>query len=88
MRSKLIAIGRSKGIRLPKAVLEAVGLKDAVDLTVEDGRLVITPAGRRRQPREGWDAAFRADFEKNGLPELDSDWLDMPNEWDAKEWKW
>lgn len=88
MRTKLVAIGNSKGVRLPKAVLEAVGLKDAVDLRVEDGQLVITPARRRRRPREGWEQAIRADIHKNGAPPADRDWLTMPNEWDAEGWQW
>lgn len=88
MRSKLVAIGNSKGIRLPKAILQAVGLEDAVELTVEEGKLVITPARLRRRPRAGWEAAIQADIDKNGHPELDTDWLDMPNEWDAEGWQW
>jgi antitoxin MazE len=88
MRSKLVQIGNSKGIRLPKAILQAVGLQDAVDLRVEEGRLVVTPARRRRRPREGWREAILADIEKNGAPEVDADWLNMPNEWDAAGWQW
>jgi antitoxin MazE len=88
MRSKLVAIGNSKGIRLPKALLQAARLVDAVDLRVEDGKLVITPVRRRRRPREGWAEAIQADIERNGVPEPDFDWLSMPNEWDAEGWRW
>lgn len=88
MKSKLVAIGNSKGVRLPKALLQAVGLEDAIELTVEDGKLVITPLRRRRRPREGWREAIAADIEKNGVPEVDDDWLNMSNDWDAKGWRW
>ncbi len=42
--------GNSSGIRLPKAVLDELGLKpgDKVDLTVEQGRGVIAPARPKR----------------------------------------
>lgn len=87
MRSKLVQIGNSMGVRLPKAVLQAVGLRDAVDLRVEEGRLVITPVRRRRRPREGWEEAIRADIEKNGVPQAEEEWLNMPNEWDDEGWE-
>ena len=74
MRSKLVPIGNSKGVRIPKAILEAVGLTDAIDLRVEDGRLVITPVRRSRAPREGWERAIRADIKRNGpLESVDAD---------------
>ena len=88
MRSKLVQIGNSMGVRLPKAILQAVGLRDAVELHVEEGRLVITPAPRRRRPREGWEEAIRADIADNGVPDADAEWLSTPNDWDAEGWKW
>ena len=83
-----MAIGNSKGIRLPKAILQAVGLRDAVDLSVESGKLVITPVRKRRRPREGWEEAIRADVERNGPPAGDAAFLDAGNDWDAEGWQW
>ena len=37
MRSRIVRIGNSKGIRIPKALLEEAQLKDAIEITVEDG---------------------------------------------------
>ena len=51
MRTRLIGIGNSRGIRLPKPLIEQVGLGDEVDLRVEDGNIVISAV---RAPRAGW----------------------------------
>jgi antitoxin MazE len=57
MKVKLVRIGNSRGIRIPKAVLEQCALREAVELQVEKGRLVIT---REHRPRQGWEEAFIA----------------------------
>ena len=46
MRSHIAKWGNSLSLRLPKAFVERLHLKegDAVDLDVEDGRLLVTPA--------------------------------------------
>ncbi len=73
MKVAIVPIGNSRGVRLPKAVLEQVGLGDAAELSVENGRIVLAPAAARRQ---GWAEAFAA----NPAPEEaeDRDWLDAP----------
>jgi antitoxin MazE len=82
MKAKIIDIGNSKGVRLPKAVIEQCGLKDNVELTVSGNRITIMPV---HNPRAGWDKAFKA-MKKHGddaqlLPEFS-------NQWDQTEWKW
>jgi antitoxin MazE len=73
MKVALVPIGNSRGVRLPKAVLEQVGFEAEAELTIEDGRLVLEPVRRNRQ---GWSAAFAAD--PAGLNEEDRDWLEAP----------
>ena len=55
MRSHIVRVGNSLGIRIPKTMLEETGLVDEVVLTVAGRSLVISPV---RTPRDGWDAAF------------------------------
>lgn len=43
MKTSIVKIGNSKGIRIPKSVLEQVGLDADASLEVKDGTLVITP---------------------------------------------
>ncbi|MGM0432466.1 MAG: AbrB/MazE/SpoVT family DNA-binding domain-containing protein [Spirochaetota bacterium] len=52
----IVPIGNSKGIRIPKFILEELQIRDTVDLTVSDDKLVVTPV--KRKPREGWYEAF------------------------------
>jgi antitoxin MazE len=87
MRTKLVAIGNSKGIRLPKALIAAAGLEDSVTLRVADGKLIIASARRRRKPREGWAAAIDAEIRKHGAPEIDPSWEGLSNEWDETQWQ-
>ena len=42
MRTRIVKIGNSQGIRIPKALLEESGLKGEVDMSVRDGVLLIT----------------------------------------------
>ena len=54
MRMHIVRIGNSQGLRIPKTLLEACGIQDAVDVSVEEGRLVLRPVHRAR---EGWAEA-------------------------------
>ena len=56
MRSRLIRIGNSRGVRLPKAFIEEAGLEEAVELQVRGGAVVISS---RRRARAGWAEAAR-----------------------------
>jgi antitoxin MazE len=80
--AQIISIGNSKGLRIPKAIREQVGLEDKVTLTVKDNALVIRP---KRKPREGWDAAFKRNASRED-PLLLPD--DLRTEFDEKEWTW
>jgi len=51
MKTKLIKIGNSWGVRLPKAVIEECGLKEELNLAVRQGAIVLTPFV---SPRMGW----------------------------------
>jgi len=54
MKSRLIRIGNSRGVRLAKPLLEQAGLEDEVEIRVEPGAVIITAA---MSPRSGWAAA-------------------------------
>jgi antitoxin MazE len=83
MRVELVRIGNSRGIRIPKPIIEQCGFGDSVDLRVEDDRLVIAPA---HSPRQGWKAAFAESAADDRDPLL----LESvpPNEFDEEEWAW
>ncbi|NIN72499.1 MAG: AbrB/MazE/SpoVT family DNA-binding domain-containing protein [Gemmatimonadetes bacterium] len=83
MKSRLVRIGNSRGIRIPKPILEAAGLSGEVELEVEDGRLVVRSAER---PRQGWEASFAAMADQGDDRLLDAEAL--PTKWDEDEWEW
>jgi antitoxin MazE len=88
IKSKLVRIGNSRGIRLPKALLEQAELSDEVTLRVRGRSIIIEPA---KHPRAGWEEAMKAAVaEGNDLTAEDREWLDAPldPELDEKEWTW
>jgi len=58
----IVYIGNSKGIRLPKTLLEKYNITDKVELILEKGYIIIKP---KTQPRQGWEKAFEK-MHKNG----------------------
>jgi antitoxin MazE len=56
MKTRIVRIGKSRAVRIPKPLLDQTGLQGEVEINAVDGALVIRAA---RKPREGWDAAFR-----------------------------
>jgi antitoxin MazE len=83
MRIELVRIGNSRGIRIPKPIIEQCGFGDIVELRVEQGRLIISPG---HSPREGWKEAFAAAGPSTHDP-LVLETLPA-NEFDAEEWTW
>lgn len=85
MRTKLVSIGNSKGIRLPRAILDQCGLKDDIELDVKRGHLIIRPA---HKTREGWAEAFCRMHEAGDDQLLDEADAHAQTEWDRTEWTW
>ncbi|MGH7263864.1 MAG: AbrB/MazE/SpoVT family DNA-binding domain-containing protein [Candidatus Rokuibacteriota bacterium] len=82
MKTRIIRVGNSRGVRLPKVLLEQARLADEVELHVEPGRIVIRAL---RQPRAGWEEAARQMHERR-----DDELLDpvTPTRFDHEEWEW
>jgi antitoxin MazE len=82
MTAHIISIGNSKGIRIPKAILEQCGLEDEVVLSVQGKHLLVTSA---THPRSNWEEAT-ASMQPN-LDREDSEWLAGSLN-DETEWQW
>ena len=81
MKAQLVRIGNSRGVRLPKTLIDQVGLTDEIDLRVENHCVVIASA---RSPRRGWaEAARRLHTESKGM--LDGH---TATRFDEEEWHW
>ena len=84
MRARIIKIGNSQGIRIPKILLEQTGILDDVELEIEKNQIVIRPISN---PRVGWDDAFKAMADKGDDALIDGE-TSIPNSWDEEEWQW
>lgn len=56
MKARLVRIGNSRGVRLPKPMIEEAGLADEVELVVREGAILIASTQR---PRTGWAEAAK-----------------------------
>ena len=82
MKSRLIRIGNSRGVRLPKPLIEEAGLEGEVELQVHEGAVVISS---RREPRAGWAEAARQMRERGGDRLLEEP---TATRFDDEEWRW
>ena len=84
MKTRIVPIGNSQGIRIPKVLLEQVGLEGEVELSVDGDSLIIRPAASRRA---GWAKAFREMAQRGDDALLDPDSTALTR-WDEDEWEW
>ena len=84
MRARVVKIGNSQGIRIPKPLLEQIGIMDYVDLEVENKQIIIRPLSN---PRDGWDVAFKS-MAGRGDDSIATDFEKISNSWDEEEWQW
>jgi antitoxin MazE len=82
MRIRIIDIGNSRGIRLPKALIEEMGFTDEVELQRTAKGLIITPV---KEARAGWAELFKL---ASGPVKEDKGWSDAGNKFDKEEWTW
>ena len=82
MLVSLISIGNSKGIRLPKAILEQLNIQDKLELKVEEKQLILKPINKK--PREGWEESLK----EMRLTSEDTLLIPKDSEAGAFEWEW
>jgi antitoxin MazE len=82
MKTRLVRIGNSRGVRLPKTIIAQAGLTEEVELGVRDGAVVIA---RATCARAGWAAAASQMRQRDEDRLLDPP---TPTRFDEKEWKW
>jgi antitoxin MazE len=84
VKTHIVRIGNSRGVRIPKPLLEQTGLEGEVEINVEDGSLVIRPV---KKTREGWTTAFQQMAQRGDDALLDNVAPTLST-WDEKEWEW
>ena len=80
MRTALRKMGNSTGVIVPKAVLAELEVRagDALEMQVEEGKIVLAPVGKK--VREGWEQAAKA----IAATDEDMGFLDFANDEDAE----
>jgi antitoxin MazE len=81
-KTRIIRIGNSRGIRVPKLLLDQANLPDEVELRAEPGRLVVSAATR---PRAGWAAKARTMHDRGDDQLLDAS---TTTRFDETDWRW
>jgi antitoxin MazE len=82
IRTQVIKIGNSRGVRIPKPLLDQAKLGNEVEIAVQRGTIVIRPVNL---PRKGWTEQFRTMAENGDDQLLDEP---VPVKWDRNEWVW
>ena len=83
IKTKIVKIGNSQGIRIPKLLLDQTNFGEEVELEVQDNHIVIRAS---RLPRYGWEEQFKMMAEQG-----DDQLLDEPSQlssWDEEDWDW
>jgi antitoxin MazE len=84
VKARIVKIGNSQGIRIPKLLLEQANFGEEVELELQGEQLVIRPAHRARH---NWAVQFKAMAAHGDDVLLDADVM-VPTAWDEEEWEW
>jgi len=82
MLISVVPIGNSKGIRLPKTIIDQLNVSDKLDLEVENQQMILTPV--HSTARKDWIESFQ----KMHQNENDRLLIEDFNEKKAFEWEW
>jgi antitoxin MazE len=83
VKGRIIKVGNSQGIRIPKLLLEQSGISENVEIEVRDNQIVITAASGART---GWAEAF-ARISSNEDEDISLDNV-IATTWDEEKWEW
>ncbi len=84
VKTRIVKIGNSQGIRIPKPVIEQLGFVEEVELEILPDQLVIRSSHLSRQ---NWEEQFKAMAGAGDDQLLDEESISF-SEWDEKEWVW
>ncbi len=82
MLISVIPIGNSRGIRLPKAILDQLHVSDTLELAGAAQQIILKPV--TKTPRHNWNEAFI----KMHQEQQDTMLLPETNVTEAFEWEW
>lgn len=85
MKTKLVRIGNSQGVRIPKYVIEETGLSKDIEMILEENQVILRSSGENRSD---WDHSFEQMAQNCDDYLLDQETVEKPGTWDETEWTW
>lgn len=85
MKTKLIRIGNSQGVRIPKPLIEESGITDEIEMILRDNEIVLRSA---ETIRKDWENSFEKMAEEGDDALLDQEEIEKPSDWDEADWTW
>ena len=83
IKTRIVRIGNSQGVRIPKLLLEQTDIGTEVELEVQENRIIIRSS---KSMRHDWEEQFRIMAELGDDQLLDE--VDQLSTWDKEEWEW
>ncbi len=83
VKTQIVKIGNSQGVRIPKLLLDQTNLEKDVELEVQNGEIVIRSS---HVARSGWEEQFKRMAEAEDDQLLIESFL--PTDWEDEEWEW
>jgi antitoxin MazE len=83
IKTRLVKIGNSHGVRIPKLILDQLNLSADVELEIQGDQLIIRSG---THARADWADHFRKMAQHGDDRLLDPDI--NTTEWEATEWQW
>lgn len=83
IKTRIIRIGNSQGIRIPKLLLDQTNLGNEVELELQENRIVIRPS---KSSRYGWEEQFKIMADQGDDRLLDE--TVQLSSWDEEDWEW
>jgi len=84
MKAKLIRIGNSQGVRIPKPLIEESGITEEIEMVLRDNEIVLRSADKTRKD---WELSFRKMADQGDDVLLDQKEVEKTSDWDEAEWE-
>ena len=84
MKAQIVKIGNSRGLRIPKPILEECELSGEVELEVRADGLLIKPS---KVPRLNWEESFKK-IAENEDDEMIIENSGAPTSFEKEGWRW
>ena len=83
MKVKLINIGNSKGLRLPKTIIQQYKIGEDLQIELQEDGILLKPLTK---PRTGWSEQFETAVKP--IEKQEKNWIEARNRFDKEEWTW